>query len=237
MKYMGSKNRHSKELLPIILNDRVDENQYYVEPFVGGFNLIDKVKGNRIANDLNYYLIELFKAIQSGWVPPDFITEDQYRDIRINKEKHDPKLVGFVGFGCSYSGKWFGGYARGTTSKGIPRNFCTESKNNILSQYDGLKGIEMYNTNYYDLVIPENSIIYCDPPYENTTSYKDRFNHAKFWNWCDTMVDLGNKVFVSEYRAPENWECVWEKEVFNTLVQNTGSKVGVERLFIRDETV
>ena len=34
MKYMGSKNRHSKQILPIILKDRSPE-QWYVEPFVG----------------------------------------------------------------------------------------------------------------------------------------------------------------------------------------------------------
>ena len=59
MKYMGSKNRHAKALLPIILKNRRDD-QWYVEPFVGGFNMIDKVPGLRLANDSHYYLIELF---------------------------------------------------------------------------------------------------------------------------------------------------------------------------------
>lgn len=67
MKYMGSKNRHAKDLLPIILKDRRDD-QWYVEPFVGGFNMIDKVPGLRLANDSHYYLIELFRAIQNGLV-------------------------------------------------------------------------------------------------------------------------------------------------------------------------
>lgn len=44
MKYMGSKNRYAKEILPLILKDR-KENQWYVEPFVGGANVIDKVGG------------------------------------------------------------------------------------------------------------------------------------------------------------------------------------------------
>ena len=49
---MGSKNRHAKDLLPIILKNRRDD-QWYVEPFVGGFNMIDKVPGLRLANDTN----------------------------------------------------------------------------------------------------------------------------------------------------------------------------------------
>ena len=52
MKYMGSKNRIAKEILPIILKDR-KENQYYVEPFCGGLGTFDKVSGLRIANDKN----------------------------------------------------------------------------------------------------------------------------------------------------------------------------------------
>ena len=47
MKYMGSKARIAKYILPIILKDR-KEGQCYVEPFVGGANMIDKVDGQRI---------------------------------------------------------------------------------------------------------------------------------------------------------------------------------------------
>ena len=69
MKYMGSKARHAKELLPIILAGRT-EGQWYVEPFVGGANMIDKVDGNRIGADINEYLIEFLSALQKGCVPP-----------------------------------------------------------------------------------------------------------------------------------------------------------------------
>ena len=43
MKYMGSKRRYARELLPIILEGR-QNSQHYVEPFVGGFKMIDKVQ-------------------------------------------------------------------------------------------------------------------------------------------------------------------------------------------------
>lgn len=234
MKYMGSKNRHAKEILKIVLADR-QPNQYYVEPFVGGFNIIDKVDGKRIANDTHYYLIKLFQSVRDGWQPPDFISYEQYQDIRNNKDKYSDNLVGFVGFGCSYSGKWWGGYARGNDNNGIPRNYCKESKKNILSQYQGLQGIEIHNVNYLELEIPPNSIIYCDPPYAGTTGYKDKFDHELFWRWCEDMVRVGHTVFVSEYSAPDGWVSVWEKEVHNTLVQDTGSKSGIEKLFTYDK--
>ena len=59
MKYMGSKNRYAKEIIPIILENRKSLDQAYVEPFVGGANIIDKIEGVRIAGDKNRYLISL----------------------------------------------------------------------------------------------------------------------------------------------------------------------------------
>ncbi|MCW0484672.1 DNA adenine methylase [Gaoshiqia sediminis] len=65
MKYMGSKNRIAKYILPIILENRT-ENQLYIEPFVGGANMIDKVTGERLGTDNNEYLIALLRALQTG---------------------------------------------------------------------------------------------------------------------------------------------------------------------------
>ena len=211
MKYMGSKNRHAKNLLPIILKNRKKE-QWYVEPFVGGFNLIDKVEGNRIANDSNKYLISLFKSLQEGWVPPGIISNDEYLKIKNNKEDYPCNLVGFVGFGCSYSGKWFGGYARGKNKKGNDRNYCDESKRNVLKQVKNIKEVIIYNKNYYELEIPYNSIIYCDPPYQNTTKYNTDFDHKIFWGWVRNMSNKGHQVYVSEYNAPSDFICLYEKK-------------------------
>ena len=233
MKYMGSKNRHAKYIIPIVTRNR-KSHQWYVEPFVGGFNLIDKITGNRLANDSNEYLIALFRAIQAGWTPPDFVSEQEYSDIKNNNADYPNYLVGFVGFGCSYAGKWFGGYARGVDTKGKDRNYTLESKKNILKQYNGIQGICIENKSYLDIVIPTNSIIYCDPPYLNTTNYKDKFDHTIFWEWVRQQTYSGHRVFVSEYTAPQDFVCVWEKEVNNTLVKNTGSKSGIERLFVHE---
>lgn len=228
MKYMGSKARIAKHILPIMLKDR-KEGQYYVEPFVGGANMIDKVDGLRIGADINPYNICLFKGIQEGFVPPDFVSESDYKKAQQNREVNP--LVSFVGYGCSYSGKWFGGYARGNDAKGNPRNYCLESKKNIMNQSHNIKDILFINSSYDEFEIPDNSIIYCDPPYENTTSYKDKFNHSKFWQWCRDMANKGHKIFVSEYNAPDDFKCLWEMEVNSSLTKDTGSKKAKEKLF------
>lgn len=229
MKYMGSKARHAKELLPIILKDR-QEGQWYIEPFVGGANLIDKVDGNRIGSDKNFFLIELLKAIRDGWVPPSTVSEDDYAKAKFSD---DAKYKAFVGFCTSYSGKWFGGYARGNDANGNPRNYADEQKRHLLKQSKGLQGIDLRCVEFDNLLIPDESIIYCDPPYAGTTKYATGgFNHDKFWQWCRDKVKEGHKVFVSEYNSPDDFISIWEKKVNNTLTKDTGSKQGVEKLFV-----
>jgi len=236
MKYMGSKNRIAKHLLPIILKDR-KEGQWYVEPFVGGANMIDKVDGNRIGADSNEYLICLLKALQDGYVPPDFVTEEEYKEVRAEK-KLEPRTA-FIGFGCSYSGKWFGGYAR-NVRKDAPdaerlnmttRNYCAESKRNLLKQLPNTLGVTFIDIPYKKLRIPNNSLIYCDPPYEGTTKYKDGFDHTDFWQWCRDKKAEGHTIFISEYNAPDDFICVWKREVNSSLTKDTGAKKAVEKLF------
>jgi len=231
MKYMGSKARHAKELLPIILANR-KFGQCYIEPFVGGANMIDKVDGLRIGSDAHPHLIALWRAVSDGWEPPTEVSETEYAEAR--KANLVDALTGFIGFGASYSGKWWGGYARGDKPDGTPRNYAAESCRNIMKQAPNLRGVEFHNLKYQDLEIPPQSIIYCDPPYAGTTGYKTgSFDHAEFWQWCDARHDEGHTVFVSEYTAPDHWQCVWQKVVNNTLVRDTGSKTGVEKLFTR----
>jgi len=233
MKYMGSKARHAKEILAHVLRGR-KEGQVYVEPFVGGANMLDKVTGPRIAADVNTPLITMWKALtEDGWVPPSFVSEDDYEKA---KTTEDLALKAYIGFSLSFGGKYFGGYRRDIAgTKGCIDNMKTQSRRSyaaIMEQKDALQGVVFVNRPYDELYIPSNSIIYCDPPYRDTTKYATGgFDHDKFWVWCESKVDEGHKVFVSEYTAPEHWKCVWSKEVNNTLVKDTGSKRGVEKLF------
>jgi DNA adenine methylase len=64
MKYMGSKNRIAKYILPIMLKGR-KESQYFVEPFCGGCNSLDKIANPRMGNDSNKYLVALLKEMQT----------------------------------------------------------------------------------------------------------------------------------------------------------------------------
>lgn len=70
MKYMGSKSRIAKHIVPII-QQYIDDNNIttYIEPFVGGANVIDKIKcANRFGSDKNPYLIALLERAKK-WIP------------------------------------------------------------------------------------------------------------------------------------------------------------------------
>ena len=228
---MGSKNRHAKEMLPIILAGRYN-GQWYVEPFVGGANMIDKVDGNRIGADINEYLIAFWVALQNGWTPPEYVTREEYRQIRDSKGNYEKALVGWVAHGCSYNGKWFGGFAGKIITKiGTNRDYQAECRRDVLRQLKHLNGVELICASYCELFIPENSIIYCDPPYAGTTGYRNTFDHVNFWQWCRDRGGDGHTVYVSEYSAPDDFICVWEKTVNSSLTENTGGKQGVEKMF------
>lgn len=227
MVYMGSKNRIAKELIPII---KIQPNQWYVEPFVGGANMIDKIQHPlKLGADSNKYLIALLKYVQDNNQLPEFISKEEYIKVKNDKDNYPDWYVGYVGFICSFRGKFFGGYSGlYIANSGQQKNYQTGRTNNLLKQ--NLKNIILKCCSYDQLEIPDNSVIYCDPPYQDTTKYKDKFDSNKFWDWCRLKVSEGHKVYISEYNAPEDFTCIWQKDLSSNL--GATSKKATEKLFI-----
>lgn len=233
MRYMGSKAKYAKDIIPIIMGGHDDGNQY-IEPFVGGGNLFSEVSATfKWGNDSSYYAISLLEGLSKGWEPPTILSEMDYYQIKEDPNGYEPALVGFAAYCCSYAGKFWGGYWRSRDSKGNERNCAAEQVRNLEKQRGGLVNARFTNLMYLEMDIPRNSTIYCDPPYKGTTKYKGEFDHDKFWVWCNSLVDKGCRVFVSEYQAPDDWAEIWSKEVNNSLTKDTGSKKGIERLFTK----
>lgn len=188
---------------------------------------------------------EVWKALQNGWQPPTWVSKEEHKGIRLNKEKYPPELVGWVGFNCSYSGIWFGGFAGYRPAKpqytnkitGEVNSYQAEAIRNVMKQIPLIREVVFHNKPFWELEIPNESIIFCDPPYEGTSKYKnvENFDHKDFWEWCRIMVEMNHKVFVSEYNAPEDFVSVWEKELSSQLSANGksgGNKISIEKLFI-----
>lgn len=234
MKYMGSKARISKDIAPMI-NNLIKENNIknYIEPFVGGCNMIEHIVcENKIASDNNDYLISMWRDLQKGWNPPNEMTKELYIDIRDNKDKYSKSLVAIAGFCATYNAKWFGGYAGIVKTKiGTYRNYYNEAIRNINKQIHKINDVEFRYCDYTQYSNIRNSLIYCDIPYQGTTQYgtsKD-FDYDKFWDWVRDM-SKDNIVLVSEYNAPNDFECIYEKTLTTTLDKNSRKK-DTEKLF------
>jgi len=228
MKYTGSKNRISKYILPIMLEGRTTET--WVEPFVGGANMIDKVEGKRIGFDNNEYLIELFHYVQNGGLIENrIITKEHWYSVKENLDNYPKWYIGLVGVLGSYNGNWFSAYGgESKTKEGGYRNYFDEGIRGFLKQ--DISNIDFMFSDYTDIEIPLNSIIYCDPPYQlKNKRYKEHFNSEIFFNWCREKTKEGNKVFISEYNAPIDFKCIWEKEISKTNPKQKVNKI--ERLF------
>ena len=171
----------------------------------------------------------MWTALQNGWTPPLEVTREFYYEIKQNQDKYPPELISFVSIGCSFGGKKWGGWAHNNEG----RNYATISARSLLRQVNKLANVQFVYGNYYDLIIPDSSIIYCDPPYANTTRYASikSFNHDEFWEWCRVKTKEGHEVFISEFSAPDDFECLIEIPTKATLNKNVNDGQYTERLF------
>ena len=175
MKYMGSKARIAKHILPIILQNRTSD-QWYVEPFVGGANMIDKVEGNRLGADLNDPLIACLSGLSSGWLPQKEVSEDFFNQVKKDNSIVDLATLGYIGTQLTYGAMWFSTYRRDNTGL---RDYANEAFRHVEKQASKIKGVKFISGSYSDLDVPAKSIIYCDPPYKGTAKYKavEEFAH------------------------------------------------------------
>lgn len=227
MVYQGSKARVAKFIIPII-QDAIDTMGYafYLEPFCGGCNVIDKIKCNvRVASDNNQYLIALLKNLNKLSDMPDAITKQHYKEVRMSYnlglEKYQDWYTGAVGFLSSQKGRFFDGGYSGTivTKTGVVRNYYDEAKRNLMRQSGELAGVEFICKDYKHWGCLENAAIYCDPPYKCGKGYCNKsFNSNEFWDWVRGMSKK-NLVYVSETEAPKDFITVCgypTKRIMNT---------------------
>ena len=251
MKYLGSKSRIVKYILPYIQGVIIEKGIItYVEPFCGGANVIDKVNCiNKLAFDKNEYLIALLDGVANkGFVPyesVDKVLYDQARNAYNNRTEDFSKVeLGCIGFLASYNGRFFdGGYAKPGYEKTKTgpryRDYYAESKQNLLKQAKDLEGVTFVCSDYetvldsfeeYDDL--KHTLFYCDPPYENTKQYitSKGFDHEKFW---ENMRRLSEKTYVliSEEHAPDDFMCIWDKAVSRS-VKAQAKSVSSEKLFV-----
>ena len=215
-KYFGGKIRIGNEICEKIKAYEImhygEPNKYYFEPFIGMagvFRHMAKEDRICIGCDAHEDLMLMWRSIGEGWLPPDKISHETHANL---KTKDPSDLRGFVGFGCSYFGRFFSGFT--DTSR--------ESYNQILS----VSGI-----------FTSRNVIFMErESVRSNTLVKgfSGFDHEVFW---DTMRiwSKDNLVFISETEAPSDFTEIWRKDVGRNFYKTSGffsEKTGrVEKLF------
>lgn len=178
-------------------------------------------KGPCYASDAHPALIALYSAVRAGWQPPETVSEAEYQAAKALPDS-DP-MKAFCGFGLSYGGKWFGGYARAKPGHG---DFHAYAWNGLRRDCPKLAGVACLDWLTCEPA-PTDCLVYLDPPYAGTTRYaQGAFDHALF-----LQLAIGwsqhTHVFVSEYAFPFGY-CVAELAASAEKRLKPGS---VERLF------
>ena len=245
IKWVGSKAKILKELLPVI-RENIDKYDYYIEPFVGGgsvfLNLINESKCIFVLNDKNRYLIEMFLAIRDNvdelivllkQAEDEYNSSEDKKTLHYNKrnefnESKDYSLQTIVLFMTLIKTNWYGLYRVGSTGKyNTPFGFAKHLNFNVAN----IKKVsELLNKNK-DRIIFENKdyqdildeykdkscLIYFDPPYYKThVSYsKDNFDHEKF---AEIVESSTNNIVVSN--SKDFLSLLKNKDAFNVIEVN-----------------
>lgn len=101
-----------------------------------------------------------------------------------------------------------------------------------LESLESLESLERLQKDYAKVQIPDDAIVYADPPYKGTdcTGYKCEFDHMAFEQWLEKVPFM---VIVSEYEAPAG--CVEIASIKKQSTMGIGNKGGckAEKLFVQ----
>ena len=209
MRYLGSKRRYIKEIMPILMN-HMDSSKTFVDAFGGGMNVVTNMPcKNKVALDINIYIYSLWEMLKMVklkkqplylTIPREF-TKEEYLDVKKNylgeeSEYNYPlSLIGYVGSALSFGGAWFNGFANYNPKKN--EDHVREAYNGVRKQLD--EWIYPESTDFrccsYDQYDYSNgvNIIYCfDEQTEILT--KDGWKYLKDITFNDSFLS----------RNPEN---------------------------------
>lgn len=103
----------------------------------------------------------------------------------------------------------------------------------ILQHLERLQQLVLLNKSYDKVIIEtpiEETVIYCDPPYRNTSKYQNNISHDRFDEWVENNQC---KVYLSEYNSKFNEVMSWDtRTTFSSTNKNT--KV-TEKLYCNKE--
>lgn len=236
MQYMGGKARVARHIVATILEDTPNRTNWF-EPFVGGGNVLEHAAPHferSVAMDAHEDLILMWRAVNDGWDPPEFVSREQYAELR---HAAPSALRGYAGFGASFGGKWFGGYGVSRIDRKHPHaEVCRSSHPAVIRQARVFRSnsVVFRHGLFGSLTPPPGTVVYCDPPYAGTTGYSTGgFDRALFYKTLVLWAASGCDVYLSEYSLPDEVppKVVWSREKRVALKADDNRGAATEKLF------
>jgi site-specific DNA-adenine methylase len=178
----------------------------------------------RIGTDAMKDLMLLWgELVNDTFVEPSFITKEQYEDL-MQSNVHSA-LRAYAGFFWSFSGMFHKGYSQEYFQRS--HSFAKMRRRSAL-----LRGATLCGADYRE-VGSRGFLIYADPPYRDTTTYRgvSPFNHDEFYSWCELKRAAGNTLIISEYDMPSPFKMIAEFPATTTLGVSKRTKAKPERLY------
>jgi DNA adenine methylase len=217
-----------------------DEYDIYVEPFGGSYSIGLKKEPTKVEiyNDLDRNVYSLYKVLSNPEMFETFkqrcdlalYSDDirkEYREkLRSDLSIEDRAFYFFYVNRTSHNG--IGGFSMNSS---IRRNM-SKAVSDFLSCIDRLPELHerlsrviVSNTNGNDLIRKYNNsrnLIYCDPPYEQSTRTGARYsvdmNREGHLDFIDAVINNNSKIIISGY------DC----ELYNELTRNGFEKIQFE---------
>jgi DNA adenine methylase len=156
---------------------------------------------------LNMYRIVMFKLYDKEKIR-EICNKENRKDIRYIKQIYKNKLDEYP---------YLDGMNR-LDELNYMKDRAEFRRCNIFNRIQTLSNLELINVSnksYEDVIIPDGSVVYCDPPYKDKAKYHSNdsvFDYDKFYDYCR---DADYPVFISEYSMPDDFVLVdsWDKQV------------------------
>jgi DNA adenine methylase len=180
----------------------------YHEPFCGSLasaHAVSSLLGEVpvFLSDANPFLMSFWLAAQDGFDPPRVVTEEDYSYYSRVRDAGDP-MTGYVGFACSFGGKFFGGAAR---TNGLIKPSWVNTMKRI--QWLRTSDVHLSCIPYWEHTVDSDSALtYLDPPYICRTPQSKvvpEFDRGHFVRYAEA---LPGTVIASEFVNDRGWKVV-----------------------------
>lgn len=256
--YKGSKNKIAKQIIDALPSAETFVDVFAGGCAITHAALLSGKYKRIIANDIDVKIPMLFKNAINGNLPANydrFISRDEFNQLKdsdaivaccwsFGNNKRDylwhtniegAKEFAFKIIKCSdeyLRYEYYKQFIRSLSNdifdlESLPRLQSLERLQSLKTNID----IKVFGFDFKNLDVPQNALVYCDPPYAGTSKYNGvDFDSDRFWEWA-REVSKQNLLAVSEYKAPDDFVPFLDITKMCQYCATNNSKRTVERLF------